>query len=137
MKLTVEWIAPLPPADPAGSPAEGISGRWAGEAPPRALGPMESVLMALCACTGLDVVEILRKMRAPLDELRVEADAERQADPPRVFTEIHLRVLARGHGLRRGQVERAVALSVDKYCPVAVMLRQAVPITYEVIVESG
>jgi putative redox protein len=94
---------------------------------------METVLMALCACAGLDIVAILEKMRAPLADLEIEADAERSADHPRVFTKIHLRFHIGGQGVARWQAERAVTLSVDKYCSVAAMLRQTAQLTHEVL----
>jgi putative redox protein len=97
---------------------------------------METVLMALCSCAGLDIVAILQKMRAPLSDLHIEADAERSADPPRVFTKIHLRFHVWGEGLLPEQVERAVMLSVDKYCSVAAMLRRTAEITHEIILRE-
>jgi len=92
--------------------------------------------MALCSCAGLDVVEILQKMRAPLVDLHIEADAERAKEPPRVFTKIHLRFIVWGEGLTRDQMQRAVNLSLDKYCSVAWMLRQTVQITHEIILQE-
>jgi len=96
--------------------------------------PIETLLMALAGCTGMDIIGIMKKMRAPLEEFVVEASGERASEHPRVFTAIHVRYRAAGSGLQREQVERAVALSLEKYCPVAAMLRAAAPITYEVIV---
>src|SRR5947209_18264794 len=53
-------------------------------------GPMEMVLMGLCACTATDVVSILKKKREPLATLSVHAEAERAAEPPTVYTKIKL-----------------------------------------------
>jgi putative redox protein len=58
--------------------------------------PMEMVLGALCACTSVDVVSILKKKREPLEGLTVAAAAERAAGPPSVFTHIHLNYKIRG-----------------------------------------
>src|SRR6185437_2276366 len=58
--------------------------------------PMEAVLTALCACTSVDVVSILRKKREPLQGLVVTADAEQAPAPPRTFTRIHLTYKIRG-----------------------------------------
>ncbi|MBM3471529.1 MAG: OsmC family protein [Armatimonadetes bacterium] len=98
--------------------------------------PMETVLAALAGCTGMDVVSILKKMRAPLEALTIEVSAERAADHPKVFTAIHLRYRASGAGLQKEQVEKAANLSEERYCSVAAMLGQAARITYEVIVEG-
>ena len=93
--------------------------------------------MALCSCAGLDIVEILQKMRTPLSSLHIEADAERAVEPPRVFTRIHLRFRLGGRGLSRDQAQRAVTLSMDKYCSVAGMLRHTAPITHEIVLEDA
>lgn len=98
--------------------------------------PMEALLAALAGCTGMDVVSILKKMRAPLEALTIDVSAERAADHPKVFTAIHLRYRASGAGLQKEQVEKAVNLSEERYCSVAAMLRHAARITYEVIVED-
>jgi putative redox protein len=68
----------------------------------------------------------------------VEADAERAAEEPKVFTRIHLRYRVTGRGLDRHQVERAAKLSKEKYCSATAMLGKTAEISYEVeIVEAG
>ena len=91
--------------------------------------PMEAVLAALCACTSVDVVNILRKKRMELRSLRVRAEAKRAENSPRVFTRIRLTYTAAGTGLTRKAVEDAVALSEGKYCSVSRMLAGTVAIT--------
>ncbi len=95
--------------------------------------PMETVLMALAGCTGIDVVGILTKMRAPLEGLVIDVSADRAADHPKVFTAIRLRYVAWGPGLQREQVERAVRLSEEKYCAVSAMLRKTATITVDIV----
>ena len=92
--------------------------------------PMETVLLALGACTGMDVVSILRKMRAPLEGLEIRIAADRAEEHPRVFTRIHLEYVLSGAGLRADQAGRAVDLSQEQYCPVSAMFRKAVEVTY-------
>lgn len=75
-------------------------------------------------------------MRSPLLVLSVAVTGERAQTHPKVFTQIHIRYEVRGRGLTRAQVERAVALSQDKYCSVAAMLRPAVPITHEIVLRE-
>ena len=96
--------------------------------------PMETVLSALTACSGMDVAGILMKMRAPLEGLEITAEAERATEHPKVFTRIHLHYDAWGAGLQEEQVRRAVSLSLDTYCSVAAMLRQTALITHEIVV---
>jgi putative redox protein len=98
---------------------------------------MQAVLISLAGCTGMDVVSILRKMRAPLEGLTMEVDAERATEHPKVFTKIHLRYRAWGAGLEDEPVRRAVDLSQEKYCSVSAMLKKSVPITYDVVVERA
>lgn len=95
--------------------------------------PMETVLIAVAGCTGMDVVGILEKMRAPLEGLTVSVTGERAEVHPKVFTKIHVRYEAWGAGLTATQVERAVRLSQEKYCSVAAMLRPTVTMTHQVV----
>ena len=99
--------------------------------------PMEAVLMALCSCTSVDVVSILKKKRQALTGLRVTAEAERAESAPRVFTRIHLTYTVRGAGLSRKAVEDAVALSKNKYCSVSQMLEKAAPVSYGIVFADG
>ena len=98
--------------------------------------PMEAVLMALCACTSVDVVNILEKKRQPLTGLRVTAAATQAENPPRVFTQIKLTYTVSGP-LSPKAVEDAVALSKNKYCSVSLMLEKAAVIEYEIVYADG
>lgn len=93
--------------------------------------PMELVLIALCGCTGYDVVSILGKKREAFTSLEVRAEAERAASPPTVYTEIKL-VYRVGGKVSHKAVEDAVRLSEEKYCSVAAMLNKAAKITYRI-----
>jgi len=99
--------------------------------------PMEAVLMALCSCTSVDVVSILKKKRQAIAGLRVSAAAEQAPEPPRVFTHIKLTYAVRGAHLSRKAVEDAVSLSKHKYCSVSLMLEKALPIEYEIVYPDG
>jgi putative redox protein len=98
--------------------------------------PMEAVLMALCACTSVDVVSILRKKRQSLTGLRVTAQATQAESAPRVFTLIRLTYAVRGK-LSRKAVEDAVSLSKNKYCSVSLMLEKAAKVEYEIVYPDG
>jgi putative redox protein len=99
-------------------------------------GPMEAVLMGLCGCTSVDVVGILEKKRQRLTGLKVTARASQAEKPPRVFTHIKLTFTVSGT-LDRKAVEDAVALSTEKYCPIARMLSQAAAIDYEIVYSNN
>lgn len=100
-----------------------------------ASGPMELVLMGLCACTATDVVSILRKKREPFTALEVRAEAERASEPPTVYTQIKLVYTVAGQVSRKA-VEDAVRLSEEKYCSVSAMLKSTARITTEVELRS-
>ncbi|MGH8605672.1 MAG: OsmC family protein [Gammaproteobacteria bacterium] len=93
--------------------------------------PMEMVLLGMGGCTAYDVVSILRKARQDVRDCRVEIEAKRADNPPRVFTSIHVRFLVRGKGLLPQQVERAIRLSAEKYCSASIMLGKTADITHE------
>jgi putative redox protein len=101
--------------------------------------PMEAVLVALCGCTSVDVVSILKKKRQPLASLTVSAEAEQAPAPPRTFTRIRLmyKVTAEPGGrLSLKAVKDAVALSKSKYCSVSKMLEKSAVIECDVEIEG-
>ena len=83
--------------------------------------PMETVLHALAACTAVDVVSILERMRCPAESLSVEIEAERAPEHPKVYTRIVLTWHVTGE-VPRKNLERAIALSHETYCSVGAML---------------
>ncbi|MEP7327821.1 MAG: OsmC family protein [Betaproteobacteria bacterium] len=99
--------------------------------------PMEMLLTGMAACTAFDVVLILRKGRQPLADCVVTAKAERAAEDPKVFTQIHLVYTVAGRGLDPKQVERAVKLSKEKYCSATIMLAKTAAVTYEIAIIDG
>jgi putative redox protein len=96
-----------------------------------AAGPMELVLMALCACTATDVVSILRKKREPFTSVSVHAQAERAKEPPAVYKQIKL-IYTVGGNVQKKAVEDAVRLSEEKYCSVSAMLQKTARISFEI-----
>jgi len=131
MNAVVRWESGLRFAGSAESGAVITMDVW-GEDGSGAAGPspMETVLLALGGCTGMDVVSVLGKMRAPLRGLEIRIAAERAEEHPRVFTRIALEFVFSGADLRPDQVSRAVELSQTKYCSVSAMLRRAAELTY-------
>lgn len=91
--------------------------------------PMELILMGLCGCTAMDVISILRKKRQDVNGLQVKAHANREANHPKVFTEIELTYIVSGKNIDEKAVERAVQLSTERYCPAHAMFEQVADIT--------
>jgi putative redox protein len=98
---------------------------------------MDFLLMALGACTGTDVVSILKKKRQKLESLEIICSGERAPEPPKVW--IKLEVLYRLRGkLDEAAVKRAIELSEQKYCSVSAMLQKTAKLTwrYEILPPS-
>ncbi len=96
--------------------------------------PVALLLEALGGCIGADVVDILQKGRQELTGLTVLARGERRDEPPRYFERIEVEVLVTGDVDPR-KAERAVQLSLDKYCSVAHTLRRDLELDWSVTVE--
>ncbi len=97
--------------------------------------PMEMLLLGMGGCSSFDVVGILKKTRAELLDCVVELEAERADDIPKVFTRIHAHYIVSGRNLKATDVERAISLSVEKYCSASIMLGKTAELThdYEII----
>ena len=93
--------------------------------------PMEMVLIALGGCSAMDVLSILKKMREDVRDFDVELEAERASDHPAVFTKIHLKYVVTGKDLKDENINKAIDLSMNKYCSVSAMLKDSVDITWD------
>jgi putative redox protein len=92
--------------------------------------PMELVLMAIGSCASMDIVSILTKQKQDLKDLKINIEGERDFDKtPAVFKEINVEFVFFGT-LDNKKVERAVFLSMEKYCSVSAMLKPSVNISY-------
>ncbi len=93
--------------------------------------PSEMLLIALSACTAVDVVDILAKKRTPLSLLEIIATGEQDPNPPWPYRKIKLKYVVRGKGLNDKTVAQAIQLSEEKYCSVAATVRGVAEITTE------
>ncbi len=98
--------------------------------------PMELFLGSLASCSAVDVVMILRQQKQPLEDLRIEVHGERADAVPAVFSKIQLHFVAVGD-VAANKLERAVKLSVEKYCSVAKMLVAGVVVEHSSEVVAG
>ncbi len=87
--------------------------------------PMEMLLAGVVGCTGIDVVSILQKMRQTVHGVDVEIKALRAEDYPMVYTEAELVYTVRGENIDPQAVEKAIALSEEKYCSASIMFRRS------------
>lgn len=124
LKATVEMLAPNKLL------ATGYSGAtWTLHVPGKdesreGPSPFETVVLAAGGCTALDVIDILRKEREPLDSLRIELEAVRAKGPPAVLETLRLTYVVKGPR-NEANVKRAIDLSQEKYCSVSIMLKRA------------
>ncbi len=111
-----------------GGPAVGGEGKG--------MRPMELLLTAVASCSAFDVVSILKKQREPLENLTISAKADRAEEgDAKPFTSMHFIFKMKG-AVNQAKADRAVKLSVEKYCSVGATLDPNIPITYEAVIEA-
>lgn len=99
--------------------------------------PMEMLILGLGGCSAFDVMLILHKSRQQVVHCEVELDYERATELPKVFTRIHLHFIVSGRNVDAAKVEKAIALSAEKYCSASIMLGQMAEITHDFeVIES-
>lgn len=138
MKARIKWVEGRTFVGESGSGHKLVLGtRSVPEGSTPGPSPMELVLIGTGGCSAYDVVHILERGREPVEDVTVELEAERATEDPKVFTRIHMRFIVKGRGLARAKAERAVNLSVEKYCSASAMLARSATITHEVDVIEG
>ena len=149
MECTVSWTGGLNTRSGMGFVAETGSGHTLmmdgapDEAKPENGGlnlaprPLETVLAGTGGCTAYDVVLILKRGRHAVQGCTVKLTAERADTEPKVFTKIHMHFTVTGKGVPAVAVERAVAMSHEKYCSASIMLAKTADITTSFEVVQG
>jgi putative redox protein len=93
--------------------------------------PSDLLLIAVAACANVDVVEIIKKRRATLGKLVVRVSGEQATEAPWAFQKIHLHFEVEAAGIDGSQLERAIDLSLNKYCSVRSSLSPDVAVTFD------
>jgi len=131
MKVKVEWQGDVAFKGTAANGSEVMM-----EGPPELGGqergprPMEMLLLGAGGCSSFDVVSILKKGRQDVEDVRVEIEAERADEDPKIYTTIHMHFIVSGRDLVEKKVERAVNLSAEKYCSASIMLGRVADLTH-------
>jgi putative redox protein len=99
--------------------------------------PMETILVALASCTGMDVISILHKKRQEVNGFEVKVHGDRTNEHPKVFTHVKVEYIITGRNIDPAAAERAVELSTTKYCSVHAMLIKAVEIEHKITIREG
>ncbi len=110
---------------PAGTKSKGAS-------------PMELLLVGMAGCSGIDVVDILKKKRQAVTGLEIRVEGERAESYPMVYTNIDVTYIVRGKDISEKAVQHAIHLSETKYCSASIMLGKTAKINtkYEIIPEK-
>lgn len=99
--------------------------------------PMEIMLEALCACSSLDILSILRKKRIDIVDFQIRATGERAETHPKVITKAHLSIALVSPNATQKDLDRAIELSHSTYCGVSAMFRRSgAEVTVEAIVKQ-
>ena len=96
--------------------------------------PTETLLLSIAGCLSIDVVHILRKMRCKVSKYEISAEGTRKSTPPQYYESVDMTIHISGEGITPKKIDRAIALSRDKYCSVYHSLREdiEVNIKYEI-----
>ena len=92
--------------------------------------PKALLLSSLAACSGIDVVDILEKMRLVFSDFEIDVEADQTEEHPRVFKDIMVTYKIKTEKQNEEKVKKAIELSLEKYCGVAAMLRKNSPVNY-------
>jgi len=94
--------------------------------------PMELLLMSLASCSGMDIVPILEKKQIIFEKFKVSVSGEQSEETPRVFTSINITYHFWGDKLPENRIYKAIDLVLQKYCPIAVMMKKVATLNVEV-----
>mgnify|MGYP000011377369 FL=1 len=106
------------------APDEGIENKG--------LRPKALMLSSLAGCSGLDVVSLLKKMRAEVNDFKMVVHGELTEEHPKYYHKVVIEYHFYGSDLQEDKINKAVKLSVDQYCGVMEMFRQFAKVTTEV-----
>jgi len=98
--------------------------------------PTETLLLSVAGCMGIDMVSFLKKMKCEITSYKMDIMGERNPTPPQYYTSIDMVITMAGSGLTAKKIERAIALSQEKYCSVYHSLRKDMKVKVEYVFES-
>jgi len=98
--------------------------------------PKGLVLVALAGCSGMDIISILKKMRAEPDTFNIKVSGELNDGHPKIYKNILITYIFKGDKVTEEKAKKAIDLSLDKYCSVSAMIKGTVNIDYKIIIEK-
>ena len=135
MKARIKWVQDVMFLGESGS-GHSVIMDGAPDAGGRNLGfrPMEMLLLGLGGCSAFDVMLILKRGREAVTDCVVDIDAERATTDPKIFTKIVMHYTVTGQALDRKKVERAVALSAEKYCSASAIMAKTAELSHTITI---
>jgi putative redox protein len=98
----------------------------------RGMTPKYLMLVSLAGCTSMDVTSLLEKMRAQVTDFKIEVEGNLTEEHPKYYDTVKMIYKFKGEDLQKDKIEKAVKLSVDRYCGVYEMFRQFADVSYEI-----
>ncbi|AOW20992.1 OsmC family protein [Urechidicola croceus] len=98
----------------------------------RGLRPKALMLTSLAGCGALDIVSLLKKMRAEVDDFKIDVSAELTEEHPKIYKNVVVTYRFFGSDFKKDKIEKAVNLSVEKYCGVMEMFRKFTDVAVEI-----
>ena len=95
--------------------------------------PKAMMLSSLAGCTAMDIVSLLKKMRAEVVDIKIEVSANLTDEHPKYYDNVHVIYSFYGSDFQKNKIEKAVNLSVNRYCGVMEMFRRFSEVTTEII----
>jgi len=134
-KITTEWLGKMAfnstviGGEVALDSDEAVGGQGKG------VRPKSLMLSSLSGCTGMDVTSLMKKMRVDesVSKFTLDVSASLTEEHPKVYKKVHVVYLFEGKDMNTKKLEKAVALSVERYCGVYEMFRQFAEVTHEII----
>lgn len=98
-------------------------------------GPKALLLSAVAGCSGIDVVDILEKMRVSFSDFEIDVEADQTTEHPKVYKDIYITYKLKTDPDNEEKIRKAIDLSLDKYCGVSAMLKKNSPIHYKLEIQ--
>ena len=98
----------------------------------KGLRPKALMLTALAGCTAMDIASLLKKMRAEVNNFKIEVEANLTNEHPKVYDKVHVTYKFYGSDFKKDKIEKSVNLSVERYCGVIEMFRKFSEVTTEI-----
>lgn len=94
--------------------------------------PKPLMMVALAGCTGMDVVSLLKKMRVDFEAINISVEGDLAEEHPKKFNKMHMILEVKGNSFDMSKIEKALALSKDKYCGVSASYKDVMELSYEI-----